>query len=111
MTTFKKVLWRIAGIVPLVATVFATVFILPLNYYSGTRERIGLAAWILLFVLSVLVLLPLVFWNSSCVNKSTDSTPTGWQRHFDVFHSEKKWVLLILGTIVVLWIAAILLFM
>jgi len=106
MTTFKKVLWRIAGIVPLVANVFATAFILPLNYYSGTRERIGLAAWILLLVLSVLVLVPLVFWNRSCVNRSTGTAPTDWQRHFDVFHTEKKWVLLILSMIVLLWIAA-----
>ena len=106
MTTFKKVLWRIAGIVPLVANVFATAFILPLNYYSGTRERIGLTAWILLLVLSGLVLVPLVFWNSSCVNRSTDTTPTDWQRHFDVFHTKKKWIMLILGMIVLLWIAA-----
>jgi hypothetical protein len=110
MTTFKKVLWRIAGIVPLVANVFATAFILPLNYYSGTRERIGIAAWIVLFALSLLVLVPLILWNAYCAGRSKGTIPTGWQGYFDLFHTKTKTILILLGIMVVLWIAAILYF-
>ncbi len=110
MTKFQKVLWRIAGIAPLFANVFVTAFLLPLNYYGGIRERIGLTAWIVLFVLSLLVLVPLVFWNSYCVGRSEGTTPSGWQGYFDLFHTRTKTILVLLVIVVVLWIAAILYF-
>ncbi len=111
MATFKKVLWRIAGIVPLLINVFAYGFLLPLNYYSGTRERIGFTAWIVLLVLSLLVLVSLIFWNSYCVGRSNGTTPSGWQGYFDLFHTKTKTILILPGIIVVLWIVAILYFM
>ena len=111
MTTFKKVLWRIAGIAPLLADVFATGFILPLNYYGGTRERIGLAAWIFVFVLSLLVFVPLVFWNAYCVGRSKGTAPSGWQGFFDLFHTKTIALLILLCFIVLFWIVAILNFM
>ena len=67
MTKLQKVLWRIAGIAPLLINMVVTVFILPLNYYSGVRERIGDTAWTVLIVLSLLVPVPLIYWNAYCV--------------------------------------------
>lgn len=110
MTTFQKALWRIAGILPLVINVFATAFILPLNYYSGIRERIGNTAWMVLFVLSLLVLVPLVYWNAYCVGRARGTTPSGWQGYFDLFHTKTKTILALFIIVVVLWIAAFLCF-
>ena len=110
MATFKKGLWRIAGIAPLLINVFVSAFILPLNYYSGVRERIGDTAWIVLFVLSLLVLVPLVYWNAYCVGRSNGTTPSGWQGYFDLFHTKTKAILILLIIVLVLWIAAILYF-
>ena len=106
MTSFQKALWRIAGILPLVINVFATAFILPLNYYSGIRERIGNTAWMVLFVLSLLVLVPLYLWNAYCVGRAKGTTPSGWQGYFTQFHTEKKWLLLLPAFVFLLWIAA-----
>jgi len=110
MTKLKKVFWRIAGIVPLVVNMSVTVFILPLNYYSGTRERIGLAAWIVLFVLSLLILVPLILWNAYCVGRSKGTTPSGWQGYFDLFHTKTKTILILLGIVVLVWVVAVLYF-
>ena len=110
MTTFKKVLWRIAGIAPLLINVFITAFILPLNYYSGIRERIGGTAWTVLFILSLLVMVPLVYWNVYCVGRSKGTTSSGWQGYYDLFHTKTKTILILLIIVVVLWIAAILYF-
>ena len=110
MITFKKVLWRIAGIAPLLINVFITAFLLPLNYYSGIRERIGNTAWIVLFVLSLLVLVPLIYWNAYCVGRSNGTTVSGWQGYFDLFHTKSKTILILLIIVVVVWIAAVLYF-
>ena len=107
MTTFKKVLWRIAGIAPLLINVFVTAFLLPLNYYSGIRERIGLAAWIVLFVLSLLVLVPLIYWNTYCAGRSKGTTSSGWQGYYDLFHTKTKTVFILLSFLLLIWIAAI----
>ena len=111
MTTFQKALWRIAGILPLVINVFATAFILPLNYYSGIRERIGDTAWTVLFVLSLLVLVPLIYLNAYCVGRSEGTTPSGWQGYFDLFHTKTKTILILLSILVLFWIVAIFYFM
>ena len=110
MTTFKKVLWRIAGIAPLLINMVVTVFILPLNYYSGVREQIWDTAWSVLFVLLLLVLVPLNYWNAYCVGRSKGTTPSGWQGYFDLFHTKSKTILILLIVVVVLWIAGILYF-
>ena len=110
MTTFKKVLWRIAGIAPLLINVFITAFILPLNYYSGIRERIGDTSWTVLFILSLLVMVPLIYWTTYCAGRSEGTTPSGWQGYFDLFHTKTKTILILLIIVVVLWIAAILYF-
>ena len=110
MTKLQKVLWRIAGIAPLLINVFVTAFILPLNYDGGIRKRIGDTAWIVLFVLSLLVLVPLVYWNTYCVGRSNGTTVSGWQGYFDLFHTKAKTILILLIIVVVLWIAAILYF-
>ena len=110
MTKLQKVLWRIAGIAPLLINMFVTVFILPLNYYSGVRERIGDTAWSVLFVLLLLVLVPLNYWNAYCVGRSKGTTPSGWQGYFDLFHTKSKTILILLIVVLVLWIAGILYF-
>ena len=110
MTKLQKVLWRIAGIAPLLINVFVTVFLIPLNYDGGIRERIGDTAWSVLFVLSLLVLVPLVYWNAYCVDRSKGTTPSGWQGYFDLFHTKSKTILILLIVVVVLWIAGILYF-
>ena len=110
MTKLQKVLWRIAGIAPLLINMVVTVFILPLNYYSGVREQIGDTAWSVLFVLLLLVLVPLNYWNAYCVGRSKGTTPSGWQGYFDLFHTKSKTILILLIVVVVLWIAGILYF-
>ena len=111
MKQSQKVFWRITGIVPLLVNVFVTAFILPLNYYSGIRERIGDTAWTVLFVLSLLVLVPLIYWNAYCVGRSEGTTPSGWQGYFDLFHTKTKTILILLSILVLFWIVAIFYFM
>ena len=110
MTTFKKVLWRIVGIAPLLINVFVTAFLLPLNYYSGIRERIGDTAWTVLLVLSLLVMVPLVYWNVYCVGRSKDTTSSGWQGYYDLFHTKTKTIFILLSFLMLIWIAAIIYF-
>jgi len=108
MTTFKKVLWRIAGAVPFIAYSTAMAVYYPLNYYNGiVRQKFGLAVWIVLFVLYALSFIPLGLWDTFCIDKSKGTAKPSWRGYLDLIHKEKKSFLIFLGIIVLMVIAAI----
>ena len=108
MTTFKKALWRIAGIVPTIVYTSAMAIYYPLNYYNGiVRQKFGLAVWIVLFVLYALFLMPLGIWNTYCVDKSNGTTKPNWWEYLILDRKEKIGALIFLGILVLMVIAVI----
>lgn len=108
MTTFKKVLWRIAGAVPFIAYTSVMMIYYPLNYYNGiVRQKFGLAIWIVLFVLYALFFIPLGIWNTYCIDKSKGTTKPNWREYLKLDRKEQKGFLIFLGIIVLMVIAVI----
>jgi len=108
MTTFKKVLWRIAGAVPTIAYTSAIMIYYPLNYYNGVvRQKFGLAVWIVLFALYALFYIPLGLWDTYCIEKTKGTAKPGLQGYLELFHKEKKNFLIFLGLVVLVLIAII----
>jgi len=108
MTAFKKVLWRIAGVVPSLAYIITMSLLQPLNYYNGiVRQKFGLAVWIVLFVLYALFYIPLGLWDTYCIEKTKGTAKPGLQGYLELFHKEKKGFLIFLGLVVLVLIAII----
>ncbi|GEM_PF-4905841 len=98
MTTFKKVLWRIAGVVPSLAYIITMSLLQPLNYYNGVvRQQFGLAIWIMLYLLQTLLYILLGVWSSYCFGRSKSTAKHGWQGYLEQFRIEKTGILIFLG--------------
>ena len=108
MTTLKKVLWYIAGIVPFGAYIIIMVNFQPLNYYNSVvRQRFSLATWIVLFVLFMLFFIPIGVWSTYCIDRSKGTAAPGWRGYLDLFRKEKKGILIFLGIIALILVIII----
>ncbi|PKM39780.1 MAG: hypothetical protein CVV04_08335 [Firmicutes bacterium HGW-Firmicutes-9] len=107
ITKLKKALWYTLGLIPLGAYITTMMLFQPLGYYSGVREKVGTIIWILLYLLSILLYIPLGVWSSYCNGRSKGTVNPGWQGYRNQFRTEKKYILIFLGIAALILLATI----